>query len=524
MRNFGELLTEYMGRTGITDSELARTLGVRRQTIFRWKEGLVARPRLREDVLRCAAKLRLTPAERDELLLAAGFAPENPEIVTVTAPPDEGGTRLSEESPVLTQAPPLSAAGPREQPAPAWPISNGGPTTESSRPPSEEIARTTIAPSRARLRPVPKWPWVGVIVLALIGVGASWLFLSRERPGGLTYPVAAPGETLIVVGRFVNSGPGQPTYNVEARIQSALEREIQGARQDRVRIVVWPEEIKDASAAEAIRQQARARLVIWGTQSSGNVNIRYMLPSNGTLPDGSPLGMIVSLPADPTVDINAALPEEVQALALLTLGQLYLDRADWGQARAGLTQALSRPPAAPDSEATIDLYMGYVNQVARPRDLNRAVEFYSHTIDLAPNSVTAYLNRGVAYVQLDQPRQWQADLQHVVSLQPDNLGAQQALCWAFGLDMKPDLALPHCDQAVARDTTAKSRDARGVVYAELGRLADAAADFRVFLDWLAKQPESLSARYTPTRTAWIESLKAGTNPIDKQALEKLRQE
>ena len=59
---FSALLTEHLNRAGISDSELARSIGVRRQTVFRWKEGLVERPRAREDVLRCASKLRLTAA------------------------------------------------------------------------------------------------------------------------------------------------------------------------------------------------------------------------------------------------------------------------------------------------------------------------------------------------------------------------------------------------------------------------------------------------------------------------------
>ena len=84
MRTFAELLTEYAKRTGVSDAELARVLNVSRQTIFRWKEGLVEKPRYREDVLRIADKLRLAPAERDELLLSAGFAPETP---IVAAPP-----------------------------------------------------------------------------------------------------------------------------------------------------------------------------------------------------------------------------------------------------------------------------------------------------------------------------------------------------------------------------------------------------------------------------------------------------
>ena len=76
MPDFGELLTSHVSRSGISDSDLARRIGVSRATLIRWKEGLTARPRYREDVLRCAEVLRLTPEERDELLRAADFEPE----------------------------------------------------------------------------------------------------------------------------------------------------------------------------------------------------------------------------------------------------------------------------------------------------------------------------------------------------------------------------------------------------------------------------------------------------------------
>ncbi|MEM7533032.1 MAG: hypothetical protein AAF639_12705 [Chloroflexota bacterium] len=86
MVTFAELITEYTQRAGISDSELARSIGVRRQTIFRWKEGLVQRPRNKDDVLACAKKLRLTPEERDTLLIAAGFPPMEPPSLTSTTP------------------------------------------------------------------------------------------------------------------------------------------------------------------------------------------------------------------------------------------------------------------------------------------------------------------------------------------------------------------------------------------------------------------------------------------------------
>ena len=39
MPTFSQLLKQYAERSGISDAELARAVGVRRQTIFRWKEG-----------------------------------------------------------------------------------------------------------------------------------------------------------------------------------------------------------------------------------------------------------------------------------------------------------------------------------------------------------------------------------------------------------------------------------------------------------------------------------------------------
>jgi hypothetical protein len=49
---------------------------VRRLTVIRWKTGETKHPRHREDILRCAHVLRLSPQERDELLLSAGHRPE----------------------------------------------------------------------------------------------------------------------------------------------------------------------------------------------------------------------------------------------------------------------------------------------------------------------------------------------------------------------------------------------------------------------------------------------------------------
>jgi transcriptional regulator with XRE-family HTH domain len=191
MWTFGELLKQYMDRTGISDAELARTLGVRRQTIFRWKEGSVVRPRHAEDVLRCAQRLRLTAEERDQLLLAAGFPPQSPPAL-----PERSATVTVEI----------------EQ--------EGAPPPRTPEPPG---------PSRGRARRL--WLWVGLGILAAAAMAVLAVVWVRRT----SIPVAREGETLLLVAPFANFAGGNQGYNVAGRVQDALAREIEAGRLSGVR-------------------------------------------------------------------------------------------------------------------------------------------------------------------------------------------------------------------------------------------------------------------------------------------------
>ncbi len=543
MRTFGELLTEYTRRTGISDSELARTLGVSRQTVFRWKEGLTARPRVREDVLRCAERLRLAAGERDELLMAAGFAPENPALAKTIIPPLNGAT--AGPTPTEAQDNPADSPPPSTPiaPAPDLPQLPAGtsmvqvpeiPQTASVTPPLPvEIAPASPVAfdatlARARFRLVPRslqrpWPriWVLIGALAVVAVaGIFWFVYQQANPNtGVRLPVAAQGETLIVLGQL---GQAAPSYDTTSELRAALEREIQAVRLTDTRVAVVSAEIKDANTAGSIQQRTRATLLLWGNQTNGQVTAHLTFLSMPAAKE-SPLGARVVAPdSNVTTTINATSTDEVRALALLTLAQVFLNRGDLAQARAEVVQALSRPPAQPDAAAALNFYAGYAYQASG--EPQSSLEFYARAIDLAPARTSLYMNRGLAYVQLNQTQAWQEDFARVLTLQPNDWSAQLALCWAYALDDKPNDALPHCDEAVRQDAGAQSRDARGVVYAELQRAPDAVAEFQAFLTWLQKQPESLRTRYSPTRTAWIQSLQGGTNPFDPPTLEKLRKE
>ena len=70
---FAELLRKYMSDYGYTPGHLARLSGVPKMTLVHWLNGDVKKPRLALEVVRLASALRLSKAEADDLLQAAGF-------------------------------------------------------------------------------------------------------------------------------------------------------------------------------------------------------------------------------------------------------------------------------------------------------------------------------------------------------------------------------------------------------------------------------------------------------------------
>ncbi|MBI5649371.1 MAG: helix-turn-helix transcriptional regulator [Chloroflexi bacterium] len=476
MQPYSEMLRAFMERTGISDAELARTLGVSRQTIFRWKEGLVEKPRYRDDVIKIATRLRLTPGERDEFLLSAGFAPETPIAIEPLAP-----VAIESPAPVAIESPTPIAIEPR-----------------------------------ARL--FPRAIWIGAIFL--IGALGASIFAISQTTAPPSHAIAAPGETLILIGAFdqpqPTAEPRQPqTLSATERVQAALEREIVAARLERVRVAIWREPIRDADAGQAALRRANARIVIVGALKAGDLRAIIIAAPPASRADDRALDALVAAPVNLKMNVALNAPEELHALALLVISQANVDRGDFDFARAALTLALTRAEAD-----ALNLQTGYVHQIGKPPDLPNAIEFYTRVIratqDVPPE---AYLNRGVAYLRQNDPR-WRADLDRARALNAND--ASLALCWAHALDKQPAVALLDCGAAVRANP--RAREARAIAYAQLGNFTDAANDLEKFNAWLAQQPEVLRARYGTSRAEWMQMLKAGQNPIDDAGLEKLRRE
>ena len=515
MKTFAQLLTEYTRRTGVTDAELARHLGVRRQTIFRWKEGLTKRPRERQDVQRLADKLRLSPAERDELLLAAGFAPETP------APPQ-----------------PHSSVG-----------------DEHLQPPPE-----VAAPAR-KWRP---WHWglaAALILLALAGL----LIMEMRRPADVRYsasiamgPTAAPNETLILAAQFANYGGEKLGYNVAGRLAEVLRTQLDDAGMSQTRVQVIPEIIDSQEQALQLGRGQGARLIIWGEYDSGRV-LAHVTP---LVPEASTRDALHLLTdaADLNAVINTDLPDEVRWLALAALGQIAYLSGDYDHAQQAFQQALQQHPSQLDGLDVVYFYLALLAQRQPQPDQNQIIAYYSQAIDLSPGFVSALNNRSAAYLARNAPGDLEraiADLRRVVALlpeepgghynlglalsrqgpdalpqaldslkkayalAPDAAGVNNALCWTYALARQPQAALPYCDKAVTLDASGASHDSRGIVRAEMGDYENAIADFQYFLQHYQEANPQAYARYAPLRRAWIKSLQQGKNPFDAATLARL---
>ena len=471
MPTFAELLTAHIERVGISDADLARRIGISRLTLIRWKEGVTARPRYREDVLRCAEILRLTPVERDELLLSAEFQPES-------APPSEPMPE--------PQGAALAIAG----------AAPGGPA-----PVTATGAATVLAPAGAQGRRRVRGILLAALTVAAVAVIAGVVAVLRLT-GGPDYPVASAGESLIVIAPFANYTAGQQGFNVQGRLKGSIDREIASAGLNDVRTVDWPEAIADGPGAAEAGQKAGAAIVIWGEYDSGRVVANVTSSRSRNEPHGPQVVDIASSPTELPTAINIDLTAEVRSVALLTLGQLYLEQREFDQAKTVLVQALAEPPSDPASLAGLRYRLGLSYLGGEYADLDEAIWRFSQVLSVQPRSADTYSSRGLAYLERGRPGDANlavADLTRAADLAPPTASHYYNRAVAYLDRGQPgDLARALNDLDRALDLDSESASAyvnRAAVYLERGEPGDLDLAFEDLEKAIELQPE--------LATAWV---------------------
>ena len=490
MRTFAELLTEYIERAGISDSELARSIGVRRQTLFRWKDGQIQRPRYRDDVLRCAKRLRLTPEERDLLLIAAGFSPGAPPLSVREQPPEP-----------VPEVPPKEIS-PKEEPQDAAPQ----PTVTSSRRPwvigfagglvivvgialatamlSNGEGEVPVAIDVSTPTQTPEPPKLPTTLTAEVVTQAVETPEPEVEPKAATTPEPEAEEDIVVIARFVNYTGGVTGYNVAGRIKAALEEEIRAEFLPSIEIKMLTEDVRDEAEAQEVAQRTNASIVIWGEYDSGRAQARFTVPAlHGSMEEDQVERPVLN-PTDLTATINTELPHDVRLLALLIFAELYESGEDSKKARDALGEALTDLPEELDTVSTIYFRLAYLHQVKEPPNLAAAEKYYTLAILYNPESPTAYFNRGLVYRARDEIDKAIDDYTESLFRNPRDPAVLRSRGIAYYERKRPGDAVRAVDdlsKAIAIDDTLSANYYfRGFAYYEMGERfhEDALADTR----------------------------------------------
>ena len=457
MQTFAELLTFYMDRTGIRDAELARRIPVSRQTLVRWKEGVTSRPRYREDVIRCAELLLLTNEERDELLLAAGFSPEDVPTASDSESVEPTGPAEPSDTPAVQQ-------------------------TGDERRKSRRSALAAIAAS--------------TLLVAAVATGLALMFRDSAD-----YPTATDGESLIVLAPFVNYTAGGQGFNVVGRLRSAVDSELQMAGLTSVRTVEWPREIDGTAEAENAIVRSNAALLIWGEYDSGRVVARFTAsPNSGPSARAEQVVDITSSPEDLPATINIGLTDEVRYIALATLGQLYLEQDEFDMAKPLLIRALEPPPSESAALANLRFLLGSAYLGGDLADYDEAIWLFTQVLAIQPRSVDALNSRGIAYLERGRVGDSDLaidDLNRAATIRPERAATQLNLAVAYmerGAHSDLDRAIERLDEAISLQTDyASAYVNRAGAYIARGMAGDIDLAFGDIETALEIDPEMASA-------------------------------
>ena len=110
--------------------------------------------------------------------------------------------------------------------------------------------------------------------------------------------------------------------------------------------------------------------------------------------------------------------------------------------------------------------------------IDRTIEAYSYAIELNPNNVSAYNNRGIAYGKKGEVDRAIEDLNTAIKLNPDYVKAYNNRGVVYGLKGDFDRAIANHNTAIKRKPNyAEAYNNRGIAYREKGDFDRAISDF-----------------------------------------------
>ncbi len=269
-------------------------------------------------------------------------------------------------------------------------------------------------------------------LVLLIAIAAA--VVANSLRDTTVYPAAADGESLIVLAPFVNYTSGGQGFNVVGRLKTAIDGEVREAGLTAFKTVEWPREIGGEEAAEDAIEKSGAALVIWGEYDSGRVIARFTAPQSHSASRTQQIVDIASSPVELPATINIGLTEEVRHVALVTLGQVYLERNEHDRAKAVLILATDPPPNEPAALANLRFLLGRAYLGGNLVDFDEAIWLFTQVLAFQSRSVEALNSRALAYTERGRAGDADlavADLTRALTIKPERVATHLNLAVAF---------------------------------------------------------------------------------------------
>ena len=150
----------------------------------------------------------------------------------------------------------------------------------------------------------------------------------------------------------------------------------------------------------------------------------------------------------------------------------------WQNVVAGIRKVVEEMQPSIQKETLPEWVFQQGNFLLMLGQTDKAIEAYSYAIELNPNNVTAYNNRGVAYGKKGKVDRAIEDLNTAIKLNPDYAKAYNNRGVVYGLKDDFDCAIADHNTAIKRKPNyAEAYNNRGIAYREKGDFDRAISDF-----------------------------------------------
>jgi tetratricopeptide (TPR) repeat protein len=216
---------------------------------------------------------------------------------------------------------------------------------------------------------------------------------------------------------------------------------------------------------------------------------------------------------------------ELEAALWWRLGEAYRDTDD-PKTLGWYEKALTRlEKHAALSEDAAEVALKAASKLYEEHKYREILTFLDRAIELDPNYVYAYSNRGVIYGELKEYQQAILDLDRAIELDPTLVGSYNNRGWAYNKLKEYQLAIRDLDRAIELDPNYPTAyHNRGLAYLRLKNIAQARADYERSYEldatairsaWMAEWVNMSRQRIDTERVAQLETIAA----IDPESYE-----